>query len=97
VPGSDRHAAALAFGASSILGRGTLLSLSVLVGLTRDAPDYAVHLSLPIRFDLAPYRPVEAAPAASPQPVVRRRHGPAEDPILGPTGRPLTAQRLPRE
>jgi hypothetical protein len=52
IPGTDRVSTVLTFGASSILGRGVLLSLSGGVGLTDDAPDYFVNLSLPVRFDL---------------------------------------------
>jgi len=50
--GTDRMAATLNIGASSVLGRGILLDASAEVGLTEDAPDYAARLSLPIRFNL---------------------------------------------
>jgi hypothetical protein len=50
VDGSDRVESVLSFGASAILGRNVLLDGSVGVGLTDDAPDYSVSISLPIRF-----------------------------------------------
>ncbi len=55
VAGSDRMAATLSIGASSVLGRGVLLDASVDVGLTDDAPDYAARVSLPIRFNPSRY------------------------------------------
>jgi hypothetical protein len=57
VDGTDKVASSLSLGASSVLGRGVLLNAAVDVGLTDDAPDYAVSLSLPIRFDV-PRRPL---------------------------------------
>jgi hypothetical protein len=48
--GANTVQSVLVLGASSILGRGTLLNLQVGIGLTRDAPKYTVLLSLPIRF-----------------------------------------------
>jgi hypothetical protein len=51
-PGSDQVSGILAVGASSVLGRGLLLSVNAGVGLTDDAPDYFVGVSLPIRFNL---------------------------------------------
>jgi hypothetical protein len=50
VPGSNQVSSQLIFGVSSIVGRRTLLSLAAGVGLTKDAPDYSVYLSLPMRF-----------------------------------------------
>jgi hypothetical protein len=50
IPGSDDVSSVLALGASSILGRNVLLSVSAGVGLTESAPDYTVALSLPMRF-----------------------------------------------
>jgi hypothetical protein len=50
VPGSDEVSSVLALGASSILGRNVLLSVSAAVGLTDAAPDYTFALSLPVRF-----------------------------------------------
>lgn len=52
VPGSDEVSSVFVAGASSVLGRGVLLSLNAGVGLTDDAPDYFVGVSLPIRFNL---------------------------------------------
>jgi hypothetical protein len=53
IEGSKTVQTLMTFGASSILGRGILLDLQAGIGLTRDAPDYTVILSLPIRFGLA--------------------------------------------
>ena len=50
--GGNTVQSVLVLGASSILGRGTLLNLQVGIGLTSDAPKYSVVLSLPIRFSL---------------------------------------------
>ena len=50
--GSDQVASVLNLGFSSILARNVLLQMVVGVGLTDDAPDYSVGLSLPIRFSL---------------------------------------------
>ncbi|MGZ8995762.1 MAG: transporter, partial [Rhodospirillales bacterium] len=50
--GSDEVSSALVVGASSVLGRGVLLSVNAGIGLTDDAPDYFVRVSLPIRFNL---------------------------------------------
>ncbi|ADC61693.1 transporter [Allochromatium vinosum] len=50
IAGSDQVSSVLALGASSILGRRTLFSVSLGVGLTEDAPDYSLNLSLPMRF-----------------------------------------------
>jgi hypothetical protein len=49
---SDQAQGVLVIGASSILSRGVLLDVAGGIGLTDDAPDYFVTLSLPIRFDL---------------------------------------------
>ena len=49
---SDQVQGLMIIGASSILGRGTLLDVSGGIGLTGDAPDYFVQVALPIRFDL---------------------------------------------
>lgn len=49
---SDQAQGVLVIGASSILGRQVLLDVAGGIGLTDDAPDYFVTLSLPIRFDL---------------------------------------------
>lgn len=50
VAGSDQVSSFLALGASSILGRRTLLSVSLGIGLTEDSPDYSLSVSLPLRF-----------------------------------------------
>lgn len=50
VDGSDQVNSILALGASSILGRRTLLSVSAGIGLTEESPDYSVFVSLPMRF-----------------------------------------------
>jgi hypothetical protein len=50
IPGSDRTVATLVVGGSTLLVPGTLLSLSVGIGLTDDADDFSISLSLPIRF-----------------------------------------------
>jgi hypothetical protein len=55
LPGSDQVAASLIIGASSVIGRRLLLDVSAGIGLTDDAPDYSITVSLPIRFDL-PFR-----------------------------------------
>jgi len=52
IDGSDRVASTLSIGAASILGARTLLNGAVDIGLTGDAPDYAVRIALPIRFDV---------------------------------------------
>jgi hypothetical protein len=55
VDGSDQTIATLSIGAASILGPGVLLNGAVDIGLTDDAPDYAVRASLPVQFDLPIY------------------------------------------
>lgn len=55
VNGSDQVAATFSIGAATILGRNVLLSVTGDIGLTDDAPDYAIGASLPIRFDLPVY------------------------------------------
>jgi hypothetical protein len=52
INGSDQTQGVMILGASSILGRGVLLDVATGIGLTDDAPDYFVTVSLPIRFDL---------------------------------------------
>jgi hypothetical protein len=51
VPGSDRTFTTLELGGSTLLAQGTLLNLSVGIGLTGDTDDWSVSLSLPIRLD----------------------------------------------
>jgi hypothetical protein len=55
INGSDQVAGTLSIGAATILGRNVLLSVTGDIGLTDDAPDYAIGASLPIRFDLPVY------------------------------------------
>jgi hypothetical protein len=55
VDGSDQVSTSLIIGASSVLAPRVLLDITAGVGLTEDAPDYSVTVSLPIRFDL-PFR-----------------------------------------
>ncbi len=45
LPGSDSVVSSLSFGASWIVGRGSLLSVSPSIGLTDDAPDYTARVS----------------------------------------------------
>ena len=45
LPGTDAVASALSFGASWIIGRGSLLSISPSIGLTDDTPDYTANLT----------------------------------------------------
>jgi hypothetical protein len=52
VTSSDQVQSVLNIGIASILARQVLLDLTVGVGLTDDAPDYSVMLSLPIRFPI---------------------------------------------
>ncbi|MGH6636303.1 MAG: transporter [Gammaproteobacteria bacterium] len=52
INGTDATTSTLSIGAASLLGRGVLVDISAAIGLTEDAPDYAVQLSVPIRFDL---------------------------------------------
>lgn len=47
--GSDRTLGTFSIGGSTLLARGTLLNLTVGVGLTDDANDFSVALSLPMR------------------------------------------------
>jgi hypothetical protein len=50
VPGTDTAAASLQLGFDRVLTPKLLLDLTLGAGLTRDAPDYTVQLSLPYRF-----------------------------------------------
>jgi len=50
LPGSDQFAASLDLGIATILRRNTLLDTTVSIGLTEDATDFGVGVSLPIRF-----------------------------------------------
>lgn len=51
IPGSDQTQSTAIFGVSSVLGRGVFLDVQAGIGLTEDAPDYFIGVSLPIRFD----------------------------------------------
>jgi hypothetical protein len=55
INGSDQVIGTFNVGAATILGRNMLLSVTGEIGLTDDAPDYAIGASLPIRFDLPVY------------------------------------------
>jgi hypothetical protein len=50
VAGSDTVASIFEIGASAVLSRSTLLDVAVDIGMTRDAPDFTLLLSLPIHF-----------------------------------------------
>ena len=52
VPGSDEVSSTLSIGGSFVISPRILLDVQADVGLTRDAPDYAFLVSLPISFDL---------------------------------------------
>jgi hypothetical protein len=49
-PGSDTTSASLQLGLDRVLTPRSLLDVTLGVGLTRDAPDYELQVSLPIRF-----------------------------------------------
>jgi hypothetical protein len=49
-PGSDTAVATLQFGLATLLTRGTLLDIQLNIGVTPDAPDFALIVALPIRF-----------------------------------------------
>jgi len=51
IRGSDRTVGTFVVGGSTFLTRGTLLNLALGIGLTNDADDFSITLSLPIRFD----------------------------------------------
>jgi hypothetical protein len=55
LPGSDQVSTSLVLGASSVLTPRVLVDVTAGIGLTEDAPDYSITVSLPIRFDL-PFR-----------------------------------------
>jgi hypothetical protein len=55
VDGSDGVDGVLSIGAASILGHGLFVNTSVDIGVTDDAPDYAIRASVPIRFNLPGY------------------------------------------
>jgi hypothetical protein len=49
IDGSDRTIGTFVVGGSTLLATGTLLNLSAAIGLTDDADDFSISLSLPIR------------------------------------------------
>ena len=51
IQGSDENLGTLSIGASSVIGRGIFVNLSVDIGLTDDASDYSVGLSMTKRFN----------------------------------------------
>jgi hypothetical protein len=51
VPGSGQLSSMLTLGSTSTLGRRSLLSVTLGIGLTKDAPNYVVGVALPIRFE----------------------------------------------
>jgi Putative MetA-pathway of phenol degradation len=52
VSGSDQAVGVASFGASSLVGRSTLLDVSLDMGLNNEAPDYSVRVSVGKRFTL---------------------------------------------
>jgi hypothetical protein len=53
VAGTSRTVGTFTVGGSTLLGRGVLLNVSAGIGLTRDADDFSIMVSLPIRLDKA--------------------------------------------
>ena len=51
IDGSDRTIITFVVGGSTLLAKGILFNLSFDIGLTDDTDDFAISLSLPIRFD----------------------------------------------
>lgn len=51
IDGSDRTIASLVLGGATLLAPGTLLNIALEIGLTEDADDFAITMSLPFRFD----------------------------------------------
>jgi hypothetical protein len=49
-PGSDTAVATLQFGLATLVSRGTLLDIQLNIGVTPDAPDFALIVALPFRF-----------------------------------------------
>jgi hypothetical protein len=52
IAGSNQVLGTMTFGALSILGPGFVMDLNTDIGLTRDAPKYAIRVGFPIRFGL---------------------------------------------
>ncbi|MGF1561690.1 MAG: transporter [Geminicoccaceae bacterium] len=61
IAGSDASQATLTLGGATILGRGALLDLALDIGLSNDAPAYALRASVPIRFQVPRYASLQAA------------------------------------
>jgi hypothetical protein len=55
IGGSDRTSGILTLGASAVLGQRALVDVALDVGLSDDAPDYAIRLAVPLRFDFPIY------------------------------------------
>lgn len=51
ISGSDRTSGILTLGASAVVGPRALVDVALDVGLNDDAPDYAIRLAVPLRFD----------------------------------------------
>lgn len=51
IEGSDQNIGVFIIGGSTLLAPGTLLHFASAIGLTDDAEDYSINLSLPIRLD----------------------------------------------
>jgi hypothetical protein len=51
IDGSNRDIGVFVIGGSTLLARGTLLHFSTAIGLTDDADDFTIMLSLPVRLD----------------------------------------------
>jgi hypothetical protein len=66
--GSDSTSGVLTLGASAVLGRRALVDVALDVGLTDDAPDYAVRLAVPLRFDIPLPHPGRARAEPDPTP-----------------------------
>jgi hypothetical protein len=50
IPGSDAMVATVQFGLATLLSRRSLLDVQLNVGVTPDAPDFALAVSVPLRF-----------------------------------------------
>ena len=50
IPGSDAMVATVQFGLATLLSRRSLLDVQLSVGVTPDAPDFALVVSVPFRF-----------------------------------------------
>ena len=50
LPGSDTTQVSLNLGVATILDRNVFLNVTTGIGVTEDAPDFSIGVSLPIRF-----------------------------------------------